>query len=641
MPKDYVVVLQAEAAARLMPEVAVQVPMNGLPGAVGGQTTFRVRTKWEDIGLEHPTPRHLWIEARLTANSIDDAIRLASAASQPLALAAAFVANAATGVPEVHLAFDATDGAAEREFLEVFIADRIGLPGEGSALDPEEFVLFLDRYLPSENAATIGRALQQYNLALRSYRIGSEWLALAHLFIAVENLKEARLDLECARQKLNREDLARSWHDPNINFNKKGWPERIIARSRLHLVFRGDVDAYKAAADASNGLEHGSMSLDEVQRHALQSADSTFQYVRESILELLSIDPDSHRPLWERPPRDVASLRRIVRGAFLGEGPLTEESQEYPALLWTSRIAGIAREGTKVTFSTEDKLKVLAAAGINFRADRLELLGRIVKGAPTVELQDPIPVEVAVSGEDVVTRVRRLSEAANQLANAAAAPGLELGIPPLRRPAFMYLCQQTAYFEAAIALLLQRRGLEVYSVLIDMVEVLRHLQSYVDPEQGAGFMVRDAIDTELALVELARAQGLTRVDQVEAWLAAADKDGINVPDAWSSGVSVIDEGLASFEAFARSITSRALVLAELHMETSSSAEVQGFKTAQLDDRLIEEQLNNAIELLLRSAKAATTALDWPFDVEAADALSTEAAPRVRDESPASTNMHGD
>ena len=59
------------------------------------------------------------------------------------------------------------------------------------------------------------------------------------------------------------------------------------------MIFDGDHDTYKTAKDASDGLEHGFLELDEIARHALKCADKTFHHVRRTIIDLLGCPPMS------------------------------------------------------------------------------------------------------------------------------------------------------------------------------------------------------------------------------------------------------------------------------------------------------------------------------------------------------------
>lgn len=61
---------------------------------------------------------------------------------------------------------------------------------------------------------------------------------------------------------------------------------------RAQIIFAGDNETYKAAKDASDGLEHGFWELDQIARNAPKSADKMFLCVRQTIVSLLGVSPE-------------------------------------------------------------------------------------------------------------------------------------------------------------------------------------------------------------------------------------------------------------------------------------------------------------------------------------------------------------
>jgi hypothetical protein len=125
--RTFIIVLRAPSSARFKPEEGQEIFLPNLPG-IAGTVRLRLRTRWVDEGFEAPIPRELWIEALGPAPSLDEAVSKFSAAGRLLATLLAFCANAAVGTPEVHIAYDASAGRTEREFLEVFLPDERATP---------------------------------------------------------------------------------------------------------------------------------------------------------------------------------------------------------------------------------------------------------------------------------------------------------------------------------------------------------------------------------------------------------------------------------------------------------------------------------------------------------------------------------
>src|SRR5689334_15932164 len=133
--RHYVVVLRARSTARFKPEEGVEV----LLGAGSDSTPavrVRLRTRWVEEGHEAPMPRELWIEGRGSASSLDEAVSKIAPMGRYLSAILSFTANTPVDVPDVHIAFDATPGSPDREFLEFFIPDESGLPSEGRIARP-------------------------------------------------------------------------------------------------------------------------------------------------------------------------------------------------------------------------------------------------------------------------------------------------------------------------------------------------------------------------------------------------------------------------------------------------------------------------------------------------------------------------
>jgi hypothetical protein len=98
----------------------------------------------------------------------------------------AFVANVRVGTIEAHLAFDSDPGKTDRELVEVFLPDERGGIAEGRIIRRHllEVACPASMSMPADGPR-VSRALRQYELALREWYVGGEWLALSHLWIQV------------------------------------------------------------------------------------------------------------------------------------------------------------------------------------------------------------------------------------------------------------------------------------------------------------------------------------------------------------------------------------------------------------------------------------------------------------------------
>jgi excisionase family DNA binding protein len=243
----------------------------------------RTFTRWVDEGGKQ-LPRELVVEVRGHAGSLDEAAAKFAAIARPVATMVGFVANVRVGPLEVHLAYDCTLSSEDREFLETFIPDEQGAVSEGRIIRRHLMAAACNAFVSlATDSPRVSRALRQYELALREWYVGGEWLALNHLWIAAENLTKAVIRKTVAARGISEETLAREHGLVTDDPARPRWRDLLGARVREQIVFAGDTETYKAAKDASDGLEHGIWELDKVAALALKSTDKTFQYVRRTI----------------------------------------------------------------------------------------------------------------------------------------------------------------------------------------------------------------------------------------------------------------------------------------------------------------------------------------------------------------------
>ena len=187
---EYVVVLRASSAASFLPEEGCQVTLLD-PRLAPLGARIRAFTRWVDeAGME--IPRELIVEVLGAATSLDEAIDRFAGLARPVATILGFVANIRVGALEVHLAYDATATRSSREFVEAFIADERG-PFTAGRIVRRHLMEKVWAKVASVSAdgPRISRALRHYELALRNWYLGGEWIALNHLWIAGENLTQA------------------------------------------------------------------------------------------------------------------------------------------------------------------------------------------------------------------------------------------------------------------------------------------------------------------------------------------------------------------------------------------------------------------------------------------------------------------
>lgn len=364
--RNYVAVFRAPAAIRFEEESCLKINLRR-PNA--GPITVTFQTRYDESGLETRIPRELWIDARGTANGLNDAINEFGMAVSELVPLLAVTENAAILELRTHLAFDNTEGATEREFFQSFLPDERGLPRMSIRAKPKLTVALLECMFKANPRDRILRACAQYHQALMYWAPGQELLALAHLYMGIEAITKTVLRQECARRGVDEEGLAAA-----LGIEKKHLDSTI----RSDFIFAGDQECYKEAKKASDGFEHGFLAFDELQALATKRRNTAATYLRNAIFKALNPADETLEKLLKRGTAVGAwRLVRNFRGRLLGEGnELAAPENEYPIIEWHSSIKSATKAATgEISFTPDERLTVQIAAGISLKPDSYEVWG--------------------------------------------------------------------------------------------------------------------------------------------------------------------------------------------------------------------------------------------------------------------------
>jgi hypothetical protein len=633
----YRVALRCASSARFLPEEAQHIRVQGVDGAVG-PIDITLQTRWQNEGFEAPTPRELWVDALVRTRSLDQAASLATSVARLLTSVLAFTANVQTGIPEVHLAYDSTPGHSEREFLEVFLPDERGIPREGRSVKASEFNNVLTRVLSSSESERLSRGLQQYELALRHWYLGGEWLALAHLYMAVEALTKSTLRKHCADTNLDEAGVARLHGIDPDDFNRPRWRPALDSWVRRELIFRGDEITYNAARSASDGLEHGFMELNEIHRRALESTEQTFGYVRRTVLQLLELAEEDHRDLTGRPPRDVGSLRKMVRGHFVdAREELAPPGEEHPYLEWTSSVKTLTRTENRFKMTFDEKFTVRCAPGVSFRGQSFEARGRREPGAEEFQMEH---VE-ALDGPSITESSRPSTKfglealsRANHFASAVARSGAESAMAPIKLITFGLFAEQVSLFEAVHTLLQANRPVEALVLMKPLLRNTGVLQAIAVADQGEALAVRVKLDgigrqQDLYAEEPEILSGLTKAK--EDLLQKSSQEGWIVPDVFpeleSSQFLQKNSKDLKFISEVAEADDLAIVL---HTEKSGEGSAM-LRTQVMDPKLWAGTAGLSIAAMTASTVAFADELGWTYDSAIAEELEQSAEKLQEDE----------
>jgi hypothetical protein len=583
-------------------EIMLNVPVQGLESL-----RLRAFTRWVNEG-GNEIPRELIIEVRGHSGSLNEATAKFAAVARPIATVVGFVMNVLVGPVEVHLAYDSTPWHEERAFLETFLPDERGAVMTGRIVRRDLLQAVATAFVSSAGSSErVGRALRQYEMALRYWFVGGEWLALSHLWMAVEALTDAVIKRETSRLGIDSRELARSFGLP-LDDPENPWRLALKHETRRRLVFRGDDETYSTARKGRNGLEHGFMELDEVAAHALKCADKTFEYVRRTITELLDLPSEVAEELVDIKPKDVQSLRKAIRGHLSGaaEDPAMQ-GELYPRIEWNSGISAMVRDGSTFRMSFAERFTPRIHPNIRFTPERLEVSGRLENGEAPVELAEDIQVEHTADSV-----FRRLLSAVIPLVDSATGNGAYQEHITASMFAFNMFGQAVAYFRSAEALINAYFPAEALAPLRGLVLVAARFEQMTAPGgEGLGIAVRSVLD---AMTEVGADPGLT-AQALQRVQSAAEAAGVSIPDQLAPPETTsIYRSLQAEMIMATSVVNGSYGAIHLHT-AQADQEHAGFQVALEHGPLANLVASAAVIAMLNTLSDATKLFSWTADAE--------------------------
>jgi len=350
---------------------------------LGGQVQVQISTRWEDLGLDYPVPRELWMAIRSPASGVDAAVRSAANAASAIAMIISFCVNAVVEPPALHIVLNSTAGLTRREFMEIFVPDERGLPRVGRWIDVESFFAFGQAAFATPQAPRLFRALAQYQAALRYWNTGSRVLVLAHLYIACEVLTKAVQRIHQARLGLSDREHARLL---GVDVTQSNWQMMAGNFARREYIFEGDKQVYDAARKASDDFEHGKADLGGVRQAADSVTRELFDLVRSAMLSLVpSLGQAVADQLMSKGPVDISPLYKQVTGYVISDEPsdplnLGAAGELFPTLRWCSGIKSCRLEDDNLLVEPEDTFTVQFAPGHKFGTRDFAIYGGLNPG---------------------------------------------------------------------------------------------------------------------------------------------------------------------------------------------------------------------------------------------------------------------
>jgi hypothetical protein len=385
----------------------------------------------------------------------------------------------------------------------------------------------------------------QYELALRYWYFGGEWLAMGHLYMAVENLTAAVVRRTCETRGVNKEALAKSVGIVTNNPERPRWQPALDSWIRENVIFRRDSKTYQEAKSASDGLEHGFLLLSEVYRQSVNAISSTFEYVRLSVLSLLDVDEQICDSVARRSPKDVQSFRKVVRGVFFSDlDDIAAPDEVYPRLDWLSSIKDVRIQNDQVRLDLEEKLTVRCAEGVQFRGVSIQGWGRDEPGEPPYLLPagEGVQVPVVVTATSFVESTFKLMASSRNFITSMSGDAQGVAVRPHMKSLFTALSLQRALSESIEVLLRDSRPVEAFPLVRSSIHIASRLEAFEELDRNAvdGLAIRVELDS------LERMKSFYSEDQnLVTTMAVRQGALINLADA---GNVAIPAGIPAWEA---------------------------------------------------------------------------------------------
>lgn len=629
---EYTVLLRSRSGARV--RHGYYIDLSDFPDGLGGQVQVRISTRWDDLGLDYPVPRELWMAVRSKAQSVDAAVRSATHAASALAVIISFCVNAVVEPPALHVAFNSTAGLSRREFMEVFVPDESGHPRVGRWIDVDSLFAFGQAAFASPEAPRLFRALAQYQAALRYWNTGSRVLVLAPLYIACEVMTKAVQRVHQTGLGMTEEGHAQLL---GVDITEKNWRMMAGYFARREYIFEGDKLIYDAARKASDEFEHGTADLGNVRQAADSVTEELFDLVRSAMLSVVpSLDQAISDTIMSKSPVDVSPLYKQVTGYIVSEEPsdplnLGPADELFPTLRWSSRIKACRLEEDKVVFEPEETFTVQFAPGLRFETRDFAIYGGLNPSPTDVivrpsgwEQGDWAARQITASSLGVEPMKRDLLAAVMPLVNAAAASGAEIGQAFPRPLAFNLFGQGVAYFQSAQTLIADHQPVEALPSLRGLVIISAHFEQMAEERgEGLGLVVRLALDSlnDETMKHIADWADTARSNLLQ--LAAGA--GLVVPDdVRAAESSTIWRSLTAEMQMARRSIEGSYGMVGLHVKPADGANTVGFDTRLKPGPFTDLIASACVIAQLELLKHAAPIFGWTINIEMIDALLTEA-----------------
>jgi len=344
-----------------------------------GELVLTFQTRHLEKGFKFPIPGQLWVDAQGPALRIEEAVTAFGNAAASITPIISLATNASVGNLEPEIAFDQTPGLFERQFLQIFVPEERGLLSRGRPVDKDCVRAVIASLEGHKERDRLLRAITQYHLSLKHWRLGHEILATSHLYMGIETLTKAVIRMKFGSDALTEEDIAKqlgiapTHQDPFRRLSAE-----IESAVRSKVIFAGDTVCYRSAKTASDSFEHGFMPFDKIREASKGVRDKTAGYLRKAILDLLPIAPELLQRMTQTPfdqPLGDWPAVKYLRGILVSSSDaLASPTNEYPIVAWRTNIKSVEmNDKGEYMVQFEEKISPQLAEGASLKPLSVEI----------------------------------------------------------------------------------------------------------------------------------------------------------------------------------------------------------------------------------------------------------------------------
>jgi hypothetical protein len=236
--------------------------------------------------------------------------------------------------------------------------------------------------LGTEAGNQLGVALVHYNEALRSMRPGGDVLVAEHLFMAAEAL--ARMVRQRQMQAsgcTTDEQLLRhlGQHVPEHNVNGA-----VLSHLRRAIVFADDQETHQALKKASDGLEHGFLSLTDIRAQVENGAALIgLAHIRTAILSVLDLPQEVEETLQSVTPNYNDGVRATIFGTIDDDKHSATSPTDFREISFGVDLADLVHEDGRLRLRLEPQIDTDFRGGGSLIPDRIRLFRDLLIERPS------------------------------------------------------------------------------------------------------------------------------------------------------------------------------------------------------------------------------------------------------------------